>query len=127
MKFSRAIKDGRIVVNAAFVGMGADKKLVLAIYPAHRRFKANFVGLLRRHFVRRKRLPHLGRTGPRAPRLGRRGGRKRFPASGVEPVSKPLLRRLHNAQSSHLLIRADVGRGCGSTSSNNKRKPSGNF
>lgn len=68
MEFPGAVKGRGIVVNVivdvALVGMGADEKLVLAFCPAHRRFKADFVGLLRRDLAGRERLPHLEEQGP---------------------------------------------------------------
>ena len=48
-----------VIVNVAFVGMGADKKLILALCPAHRRFIADPVGLLRGDFPLRKGLADL--------------------------------------------------------------------
>ena len=63
MEFPGAVK-GRgveidVVVDVALVGMGTDKKLVFAFRPAHRRFKADFVCLVRRHLAGRERLPDL--------------------------------------------------------------------
>ena len=59
MEFPGAVK-GRgieidVIVNVALVGMGADEKLVFAFRPAHRRFKAQLVCLLRRHLAGRER------------------------------------------------------------------------
>ena len=48
-----------VIVNVAFVGMGADKKLILALCPAHRRFIADPVGLLRGDFPLGKSLTDL--------------------------------------------------------------------
>ena len=48
-----------VIVNVAFVGMGADKKLILALCPAHRRFIADPVGLLRGDFPLGKGLADL--------------------------------------------------------------------
>ncbi len=70
MEFPGAVK-GRgieidVVVNVALVGMGADEKLVLAFRPAHRRFKAQLVCLLRRHLAGRERLRNLEDSAPRS-------------------------------------------------------------
>ena len=48
-----------VIVNVAFVGMGADKKLILALCPAHRRFIADPVGLFRGDFPLGKGLTDL--------------------------------------------------------------------
>ncbi len=66
MEFPGAVK-GRgieidVVVNVALVGMGADEKLVFR--PAHRRFKAQLVCLVRRHLTGRERLPNLEEQSP---------------------------------------------------------------
>ena len=68
MEFPGAVK-GRgvvinVIVNVALVGMCADKKLVFAFRPAHRRFIADFICLLRRHLAGRERLPDLEEQGP---------------------------------------------------------------
>ena len=141
MEFPGAVK-GRgieidVVVNVALVGMGADEKLVFAFRPAHRRFKAQLICLLRRHLAGRERLPYLEEQRPALHGPG--GGRLVFAFHqqklgggcgrvakvgghgpqllGVEPVGKPLLHRLDGAQSRRLLVGPDVGRGRGSTSS----------
>lgn len=141
MEFPGAVK-GRgveidVVVDVALVGMGADEKLVLAFRPAHRRFIADFVGLVRRHLAGRERLPYLEEQRPALHRPGRGrlvfafhqqklgGGCGRVAEVGghgpqllgVEPVGKPFLHCLDGAQSRRLLIGPDVGRGRGSTSS----------
>src|SRR5699024_11192154 len=46
------------------VDVGTNEKLVLALCPAHGRFIADFVGLLRRDLTGRKRLPDLKEQGP---------------------------------------------------------------
>lgn len=51
------------VVNVALVNVGADKALILALCPTHRRFIADFVGLVRRDFPMRERLPDLKEQG----------------------------------------------------------------
>ena len=48
-----------VIVNVLLVYMGTDKKLILALCPAHRRFIADAVGLLRCHLAVGKRLPDL--------------------------------------------------------------------
>jgi len=48
-----------VIVNMAFVGMGTDKKLILALCPAHRRFIADPVGLLWGDFPPGKGLAEL--------------------------------------------------------------------
>ena len=48
-----------VIVDMALVGMGADKKLILALCPAHRRFIADLVGLLRGDFPLGKGLADL--------------------------------------------------------------------
>ena len=54
-----------VIVNMIFVGMGADQKLIFALRPAHRRFRAQLVCLLRRHLAGRERLPDLKNNAPR--------------------------------------------------------------
>ena len=146
MEFPGAVK-GRgieidVVVNVALVGMGADEKLVFAFRPAHRRFKAQLVCLLRRHLAGRERLPYLEEQrpafhGPGGGRLvfafhqqklgggcgrGAKVGGHSPQLLGVEPVGKPLIHRLDGTQSCRLLVGPDVGRGRGSTSSLNINK-----
>ena len=146
MEFPGAVK-GRgveidVVVDVALVGMGADEKLVFAFRPAHRRFIADFVCLVRRHLAGRERLPDLEEQRPalHGPGRGRLvfafhqqklgGGCGRVAKVGghgpqllgVEPVGKTLLHRLDGAQSSRLLIGPDVGRGRGSTSSRHEKR-----
>ena len=48
-----------VIVNVLLVYMGTDEELILALCPAHRRFIADAVGLLRRHLAVRERLPDL--------------------------------------------------------------------
>ena len=48
-----------VIMNVLFVYMGTDEELILALCPAHRRFIADAVGLLRRHLAVRERLPDL--------------------------------------------------------------------
>ena len=135
MEFPGAVK-GRgvvinVIVNMAFVGMRADEKLVFAFRPAHRRFIADFICLLRRHLAGRERLPDLKEQGPALHRpghfrlvlafyqqeLGGSCGRVAEISGhgpqlfGIEPIIKPLLHRLDCAFSSRYLVRPDVG--CG--------------
>jgi len=74
MEFLGAVKNRRVVVNAIanvpLVGMSADGKLVLAFRSAHRRFKADFVCLLCRHFAGRERLSLLKEQDPAFHGLG---------------------------------------------------------
>ena len=81
MEFPGAVKSRgieiNVIVNVALVGMGADEKLVFAFRPAHRRFKAQLICLLRRHLAGRERLPYLEEQRPalhgpglQCPRLG---------------------------------------------------------
>ena len=62
-KLPGAVIGGGIVVNVImnvlFVYMGTDEELILPLCPAHRRFIADAVGLLRRHLAVRERLPDL--------------------------------------------------------------------
>ena len=53
-----------VIMNVPFVDVGTDKELVLALCPAHGRFIADFVCLLRRDLTRRERLPDLKEQGP---------------------------------------------------------------
>ena len=48
-----------VIMNVLLVYMGTDEELILALCPAHRRFIADAVGLLRRHLAVRERLPDL--------------------------------------------------------------------
>lgn len=48
-----------MVVNMILVYMGADKELIFSLCPAHRRFVADVVSLLRRHLALRERLTDL--------------------------------------------------------------------
>ena len=48
-----------VIVNVLLVYMGTDEELILALCPAHRRFIADAVGLLRRHLAVGERLPDL--------------------------------------------------------------------
>ena len=48
-----------MIVNVLLVYMGTDEELILALCPAHRRFIADAVGLLRRHLAVGERLPDL--------------------------------------------------------------------
>ena len=52
-----------MIVEVALVCVGADKKLILSLRPAHGRFIADLVGLLRCHFAGRERLPDLEKQG----------------------------------------------------------------
>ena len=135
MEFPGAVK-GRgvvinVIVNVALVGMCADKKLVFAFRPAHRRFIADFICLLRRHLAGRERLPDLEEQGPALHGPGRfrlvlafyqqeLGGNCGRIAEisghspqlfGIEPIIKPPLHRLDCTFSSRYLVGPDVG--CG--------------
>ena len=48
-----------VIMNMLFVYMGTDEELILPLCPAHRRFIADAVGLLRCHLAVGKRLPDL--------------------------------------------------------------------
>ena len=48
-----------VIMNVLFVYMGTDEELILPLCPAHRRFLADAVGLLRRYLAVRERLPDL--------------------------------------------------------------------
>ena len=48
-----------MIMNVLFVYMGTDEELILALCPAHRRFIADAVGLLRRDLPGFERLADL--------------------------------------------------------------------
>ena len=48
-----------MIVDVRLVFVGGNEKGILALCPAHRRFIADAVGLLRRHLAVRERLPDL--------------------------------------------------------------------
>ena len=48
-----------VVVNMILVYVSADEELIFSLCPAHRRFVADTVGLLRRHLALRERLTDL--------------------------------------------------------------------
>ena len=48
-----------MIVDVRLVFVGGNEKGILALCPAHRRFIADAVGLLRRHLTVRERLPDL--------------------------------------------------------------------
>ena len=120
----------------AFVNVGTDKELILALCPAHGRFIADFACLLRRDLAGRERLPDLKEQGPalhgsarfrlvlafQQQELG--GGGYRITKIGrhgpqlfrIEPVGKPLLHRLDGRFSSRYLVGSDVGCSDGCTS-----------
>ena len=68
MKLSGAVKGRGIEINVvmqmALVNVGADKKLIFALCPAHSRFIADFVCLLRRDLAGWESLPDLKEQGP---------------------------------------------------------------
>ncbi len=68
MEFPGTVLGGgvviNVVVNVALVNVGADEKLILALCPAHGRFIADFICLLRRDLTGRKRLPDLKEQSP---------------------------------------------------------------
>ena len=125
-----------MVMRMPLVNMGTDEKLVLALCPAHGRFIADFVCLLRRDLAGRKRLPDLKEQGPtlhgparfrlvlafRQKKLS--GGRRRIAEVGrhssylfrIEPVGKPILHRLDSRFSSRYLVEPDVSCSRGLTS-----------
>ena len=133
MEFPGAVK-GRgieidVVVNVALVGIGADEKLAFAFRPAHRRFIADFVCLVRRHLAGRERLPDLEEQRPALHGPGR--GRLVFAFHqqklsgcgrvakvgghvpqllGIEPIGKAILYRLNGAQFRRLLIGPNISR-----------------
>ena len=117
-----------VIVNVALVNVGTNEKLVLALCPAHDRFIADFVCLLRRDLTRRERLPDLKEQGPalhgpacfrlvlafRQKKLSR--GRRRIAEVGghgtqlfrIEPVGKPFLHRLDSGFSRRYLVGPDI-------------------
>ena len=117
-----------VIVNVALVDVGTNEKLVLSLCPAHGRFIADFVCLLRRDLTGRKRLPDLKEQGPalhsparfrlvlafRQKKLS--GGRCRIAEVSrhssylfrIEPVGKPILHRLDSRFSSRYLVGPDV-------------------
>ena len=108
--------------------MGADKKLILSLRPAHGCFIANLVGLLRCHFAGRERLPDLKEQGStlhspvcfrlvlalyqqklngsrdRIAEIGGQGSQ----LFGVEPIVKAFLHCLDSAFPSRHLIGPDI-------------------
>ena len=117
-----------VIVNVALVDVGTNEKLVLALCPAHGRFIADFVGLLRRDLTGRERLPDLKEQGPalHGPARSRlvlalcqkklSGGGCRIAEVGghgtqlfrIEPVGKPILHRLNSRFSRRHLVGPDV-------------------
>ncbi len=117
-----------VIMNVALVDVGTNEKLVLALCPAHGRFIADFVCLLRRNLTGRKRLPDLKEQGPALhgparfrlvlafgqKKLSR--GRCRIAEVGrhssylfrIEPVGKPILHRLDSRFSRRYLVGPDV-------------------
>ena len=118
-----------VIVNVALVDVGTNEKLVFALCPAHGRFIADFVGLLRRDLTGRKRLPDLKEQSPalhsparfrlvlafRQKKLS--GGRCRIAEVSrhssylfrIEPVGKPILHRLDSRFFSRYLVGPDIG------------------
>lgn len=117
-----------VIVEVALVCVGADKKLILSLCPAHGRFIADLVGLLRCHFAGRKRLPDLEEQGATLCRSSRfrlvltfyqkklSGSSGRIAEMGghspqlfrVEPIGKPLLHRLNCSRFRRHLIGPDI-------------------
>ena len=119
-----------VVVNMAFVGMGADKKLILALCPPHRRFIADPVGLLRGDFPLGKGLADLVAQRPLLRRPARfrlilalyqhkfsvggfrvaevRGHRPQF--LRVQAVVKAVFQTLYGRSLGGLFVRLNVGR-----------------
>ena len=117
-----------VIMNVAFVDVGTNEKLVLALCPAHGRFIADFVGLLRRDLTGRKRLPDLKEQGPALYGPARfrlvlalcqeklSGGRCRIAEVGrhssylfrIEPVGKTILHCLDSRFSRRYLVGPDV-------------------
>ena len=67
LKFRPIIGCGivvNVIVYMAFVNVGTDKKLIFALCPAHSRFIADPVGLLRGYFSRLERLAYLEEQRP---------------------------------------------------------------
>ena len=117
-----------VIVNVALVDVGTNEKLVLSLCPAHGRFIADFVCLLRRDLTGRERLPDLKEQGPalhsparfrlvlafRQKKLS--GGRRRIAEVGrhgpqlfrIEPVGKPILHCLNSSFSCRHLVGPDV-------------------
>ena len=117
-----------VIVNVPFVDVCTDKKLVIALCPAHGRFIAEPVCLLRRDLAGRERLPDLKEQGPalhgpasfrlilafRQKKLG--GGGCRIAEVGrhgpqlfrIEPVGKPILHRLDSSFPRHYLVGPDI-------------------
>ncbi len=111
----------------ALVCVGADKKLILSLRPAHGCFIANLVGLLRCHFAGRKRLPDLKNRAPRSTArpvsawywlftsknsAGAVAGSQRYedraPAFRIKPIVKAFLHCLDSAFPSHHLVGPDI-------------------
>ena len=125
-----------MIVNVAFVNVGTDKELILALCPTHSRFIADPVCLFRRDLAGRERLPDLKEQGPvlhsparfhlvlafQKQELG--GGGRRIAEVGrhgpqlfrVEPIGKPHLHRLDGRFSRRYLVGKDVGCSDGCTS-----------
>ena len=132
MKLPGTVLGGGVVINVimnvALVDVGTNEKLVLALCPAHGRFIADFVGLLRRDLTGRKRLPDLKEQGPafHGPARFRlvlafcqeklSGSRCRIAEVGrhssylfrIEPVGKPILHRLDSSFPRRYLVGPDV-------------------
>ena len=145
MKLPGAVKGRGIEINVvmqmALVNMGTDEKLILAFRPAHSRFIADFVCLLRRDLTGWKRLPDLKEQGPALhgparlrlvlafcqKKLG--GGRCWIAEIGrhgpqlfrIEPIGKPLLHRLNSRFSRRYFVGPDVSCSRGRTSFSRKR------
>ena len=133
MELSGAVKGCGVVINVIVdvspVCMGTDEKLILALCPAHGRFIAEFVCLLRRYLAGRKCLPDLKEQGPalhspacfrliltfHQQELG--GSRGRIAEVGrhspqlfwVKPIGKPILHCLNCAIPSRYFVGPDIG------------------
>ena len=129
-------------MDVALVCVGADKKLILSLCPAHGCFIADLVGLLRCHFAGQKRLPDLKEQSstlhiPACFRLVLALYQQKFSRGGcriaevgrhssylfrVEPVGKPILHRLDSRFSCRYLVGPDISCSREHTSFQNKRR-----
>lgn len=115
-------------MEVALVCVGADKKLILSLRPAHGCFIANLVGLLRCHFAGQERLPDLEKQGstlygPARFRLVLAFRQKKLSGGGcriaevgrhssylfrIESVGKAILHCLNSSFSRRYLVGPDV-------------------
>ena len=124
-----------VIVNVALIGMGADKKLIFSLCPAHRRFIADPVGLLRGDFPLGKGLADLVAQRPLLRRPARFrlilalyqhkfsvGGFRVAEVGGhrpqlfrVQAIVKTVFQALNGRPLGGLFVGLDVGRGRGHT------------